>query len=295
MPTAPPGRLIDIGGYRLHAQMQGSGDPAVVMDSGLTANSLLFARVTPQVAEFTTAVAFDRAGYPWSDPAPTGTPRTSCQIVEELRTLLQRLELQPPYLLVGLSFGAINMLTYARHYPHEVAGIVLADPSHPEQWTRVPFVPGPKGTVSSLKLLRRLAQWGIFRRFGRTMKGLLTVNPDALPPQSAAAYVEQIGDTAIYDISIAEAELSAQSFAGANLPPGGLGDLPLIVLTADYWTQGFPRRMKQAMLALREEMVHYSSRGEHRIVANSSHALPVDQPGAVVDAIREMVEQLRRG
>src|SRR5688500_6640157 len=119
----PPGTLIDVGGYRLHFQIAVTGQPAVIMDSGLGATSILFAVVLPAVARFTHACAFDRAGYPWSDPAPPDVPRTSAQIVAELRIALQKAEIPPPYILVGLSFGGINMLTYALNYPDEVAGL----------------------------------------------------------------------------------------------------------------------------------------------------------------------------
>lgn len=291
--SQPPGQLFDIGGGRLHAQILGEGAPAVVMDSGLGATSLLFAAVLPAVAEFTTAVAFDRAGYPWSDPAPPAPPRSSSQIVDELRRLLAAAQVPPPYVLVGLSFGAINMLTYARRFRSEVAGLVLVDPSHPQMWRRVPMVPGPGGMVSSLKFMRQLARWGLFRRFGRRLGPLLTVKPDRLPPAAADAYLAQIGDPAFYDAAIAEALSAEESFAGADLQPGELGDLPLLVLSAGDWTQGFPRAMKQAMLGLHAEMAAYAHQGEHRIVPDSSHAIPADQPQAVVDAISDVVTRLR--
>jgi pimeloyl-ACP methyl ester carboxylesterase len=54
----------------------------------------------------------------------THLPRTSGQIVTELRLLLQSAGLAPPYVLAGHSFGAIHMTWYALHHPAEVAGLV---------------------------------------------------------------------------------------------------------------------------------------------------------------------------
>src|SRR5512143_3556592 len=105
---SPPGRLFDVGGYKLHLWCQGSGSPTVILDSGLSGNSLLWACALPLISRQTQAVAFDRAGYAWSDSAPDGVPRTSLQIVNELRIALAGAGVPPPYILVGHSLGAIN-------------------------------------------------------------------------------------------------------------------------------------------------------------------------------------------
>ena len=77
----PSGARIDIGGYRLDLHRSGQGAPPAIFDTGLGVTSLLWARVLPAVGAFTTACAFDRAGYGDSDPAPDQLPRTSAQIV----------------------------------------------------------------------------------------------------------------------------------------------------------------------------------------------------------------------
>jgi pimeloyl-ACP methyl ester carboxylesterase len=53
-------------------------------------------------------------------------------MVEELRTLLQRADVKPPYVLVGASFGGLNVQLYQARYPKEVRGIVLVDSIHPD-------------------------------------------------------------------------------------------------------------------------------------------------------------------
>jgi hypothetical protein len=66
----PPGRLVDVGGHRLHIYSMGEGTPAVVMDSGFPASSLSWTFVQPAVARFTDACSYDRAGLGWSDAGP---------------------------------------------------------------------------------------------------------------------------------------------------------------------------------------------------------------------------------
>jgi hypothetical protein len=85
----PPGRLVNIGGHRLHIYCMGEGTPAVVMDSGFPASSLSWTFVQPAVARFTHACSYDRAGLGWSDAGPM--PRSSRQIVEELHPEKTRL------------------------------------------------------------------------------------------------------------------------------------------------------------------------------------------------------------
>lgn len=121
-PAAPPpiGRLVDIGGYRLHLACQGKGSPTVVMEAAIGETGLLWSLVQPAVAQTTRACVYDRAGLGWSDPSPS--PRTAAVMVEELHTLLATAEVPGPYVLVGHSFGGLLVRLHAARYPQEVAG-----------------------------------------------------------------------------------------------------------------------------------------------------------------------------
>ena len=90
-PYAPPGRLIDVGGWRLHLNCTGKTDPSqptVILESGLGDFSVEWSLVQPGVARFGRVCSYDRAGDGWSDLGPY--PRTMHQIVYELHTLLGR-------------------------------------------------------------------------------------------------------------------------------------------------------------------------------------------------------------
>src|SRR5437667_9021026 len=93
-----PGKLVVIGGYRLHLNCTGTGSPTVILDAGLGGASLDWSKVQPGVARFTRVCSYDRAGYGWSDTWPG--PRTSQQIVKELHLLLVHAQISGTYLLV---------------------------------------------------------------------------------------------------------------------------------------------------------------------------------------------------
>ena len=128
--TAVSEEMVDIGGYRPCVQCAGEGTPTVVIDAGLSDGLNEWAALLPHVAAFTRVCAYDRAGVGKSDPGPK--PRTSQQMVTELRVLLHKAHIEGPYVLVGHSLGGLNAQLYAAEYPNEVAGLVLVDPMFPD-------------------------------------------------------------------------------------------------------------------------------------------------------------------
>lgn len=122
---ARPGQLVDVGGFRLNLYCMGSGSPTVVFDSGWGDWAPAWSTVQPQIAKWTRACSYDRAGSGFSDPGPM--PRTSLRIAKELRTALHRAGIAGPYILVGSAFGGDNVRTFADLYMDEVAGLVMDD------------------------------------------------------------------------------------------------------------------------------------------------------------------------
>src|SRR6476659_927956 len=102
-----PGRLVDVGGYRLHLQCVGSGSPTVVLESGLGGMSLDWSLVQAEIGQTTQVCAYDRAGMGWSEPGPQ--PRTPARIADDLHTLLTNAGIPGPYVLVGHSVGGKNV------------------------------------------------------------------------------------------------------------------------------------------------------------------------------------------
>ena len=89
----------------------------------------------PTFAKVTRVCVYDRAGRGWSEAA--NEPEDGVQTATDLHTLLHRAAEQGPFVLAGHSAGGIYALNFARRYPGEVAGMVLLDSMHPEQYTRI--------------------------------------------------------------------------------------------------------------------------------------------------------------
>ena len=124
----PPGRLIDIGGRKLHWYCTGKGTPTVILIAGGGAFSIDWALVQPKVAVSTRICSYDRAGLGWSDPGPAED--TVEQTVSDLHALLHASGEHEPYVLVVASIAGIFIQAYQRVFPTDVAVLVFTNSSN---------------------------------------------------------------------------------------------------------------------------------------------------------------------
>jgi pimeloyl-ACP methyl ester carboxylesterase len=289
-----PGRLVDVGGYRLHIQCRGQGGPAVVLEAGLDDFSIFWSRVQPGVAKFSRVCAYDRAGTGWSEASPY--PRTGETMVRELHTLLAQAGVKPPYVLVGHSFGGALVRQYTYAYPDEVAGLVLVDAAHGELFERIPT--WSRATEQMAGFYRALAPL--------SAAGLLAFVPESipdrgLPAEVAAQYRGLAVSTAYFETALAE----KQSFA-ANLralragDAAGLGARPLVVVSAGRWeplpvlSEVENAQAWEAWQTMQSELARLSTHGGQVVAARSGHFVQLEQPELVIAAVREVVQVNRR-
>lgn len=130
--------MIDVGGYRLHINCAGvsaKGSPIVVMDAGGYDSSESWKKVQPEIAKFARVCVYDRAGLGKSERRP-GPSYPSQEVVKDLHTLLVNAHIAAPFVLVGHSFGGMNVRLYASQHPQEVVGMVLVDSVHEDEMDR---------------------------------------------------------------------------------------------------------------------------------------------------------------
>ncbi|MCI0579785.1 MAG: alpha/beta hydrolase [Chloroflexi bacterium] len=296
-----PGQLVNMDGYHLHLYCTGqaqAGRPVVILEAGALGSSLDWSLVQPEVAQFARVCAYDRAGLGWSEPGPE--PRDAQQLVEELHTLLANSGEQGPYVLVGASFGGLISQTYASRYPDEVAGLVLVDSLYGDLLVRLPAEVQVRQQSDGqlLGVVRLLAQMGGVRLADR-------VGLDGLPesvtqfPAEVQPVVLAVGHRGqSFDAAYREVIASAQSLAQARQAAGAIPPVPLIVLSHGVPYDWLPAGVslaaredaEQIWQARQAEMARSVPEARLVVVEGSGHAIALERPEAVVEAVREVVE-----
>jgi pimeloyl-ACP methyl ester carboxylesterase len=269
----PPGELINIGTHKLHFIRMGNihQAPTVVLEAGGGGFSLEWEMVQRRIAQFAPVVAYDRAGYGWSDDSPNA--RTPEQIATELHSLLTCAEVPAPYILVGHSIGGEYVRRFALCYPHLVAGIVLVDSVHPHQWFE-PVI-SQQSQIRQQQMMSVMARLGLLRMAARSKFATLDMADDVKNAHAAkvsrGAYQTVIRE--VRDVNPSRNPIRAM-----------LGDIPLIVLTQTPTKGGLSKVVQR----LQAELPSMSSNSQHRIAENSTHYIHLDAPELVVDAVREL-------
>jgi len=300
---APPGKLVDAGGHLLHLQVMGRGSPTVILENGSGDFSFVWSLVQPEIAKTTRVVSYDRAGYAWSEPGPT--PRTDRQITFELHTALQHAGIQPPYILVGQSYGGFLVRAFARYYPREVVGMVLVEAVQEDQ--RI-FMGGDEP-----KRIRDLAK-GRKAPPLRAMTGAIKKRPvDSLKPDTAIDPVFRRLPDSVQKLQVwtqsqpgyikavqAEMDWSPEDVQNLYQNKGKagytLGAIPLIVLTrgsGGYSGRPDSLELEHERLAHQEELAKLSTNSRHIIDPISGHNIHVEDPELVISSIKEVLAAVR--
>ena len=303
-PHAAPGRMIDIGGWKLHLNCTGEAKPSqatVILEAGVGDFSVEWALVQPSVSSFARVCSYDRAGDGWSELGPH--PRTMKQLVYELHTLLEKAGERPPYLLVGQSFGGVVVRLYATTYPNEVASMMLIDAGRLNPWR---FINGElvqlnttaKGVpVPAVKTSSPLRESDIpppareqMQAAARQLVARANESREKLPREAQEMRTWALGTVkhvAAY-VNPFEAEELALMLAAEKEREYQFGDMPLVVMTAgkvqysEAWLQA-DHAATQAGLA------KLSRSGKQIIAQESGHHIHIDEPALVINAVRELV------
>jgi len=302
----PTGKLVDLGGHRLHVNCTGKGLPTVVIENGQGDFSFGWVLVQSQVSRFTRVCTYDRAGYAWSDPGPK--PRTFAQINLELHDALSKLGETGPFVLVGHSYGGPVVRNFALTYPQQTAGMVLVDTNFEGQrvgiggkammrlgdGARGGDIPLPHEAMQESD--KPTAQASTAPPAQQPLDPMYNVLPPA--EQKLQLWAQSLPE--IEETESNQRQWSGEYFAKWLATPqaGILGAIPLIVLVraeggysdSDYDIPAAQlereRKEGQAKLAL-------LSTNNREVFVHSGHNMQLEAPDDVTAAIRNVVEAAR--
>ena len=273
----PPGRMVDVGGYRLHLDCRGEG-PTVVFEAGFGGFSIDWAGLMPLLRDVRTCT-YDRAGFGWSEAKPGGV-RDLHEQPETLWRLLHAAGEQGPYVLVGHSLGGPYVRQFAASHPDEVRGIVLVDAATEDMAARFPpsFMEEIDSQLRLLGRVKPLMHVGLQRAIRMPV-----ANHESLPP-AVRATARSVGYRtkayyAMYDEGRAMVQATRESY---SIPPPRSG-LPVFVLTSGENLQ--EPETGDVWRELQDEQARLSTVTRHEVVEGASHFIQTDAPDRVVTAI----------
>jgi pimeloyl-ACP methyl ester carboxylesterase len=232
--------------------------------------------VQSNASKFTKICTYDASGTAWSDPGPV---LTCPERVNEVHKLLTNARIDGPYVLVGLSVGALVARLYASVHPGEVAGMVIVDHAFTDVGNRTaadqssPSFAGldsPPVLIQQTPIILTVEDTSDFRKL-----------PE--PIQKLHRWAESLKPV-LPTVETAEDCLS-QLERTAKIPHP-LGNTPLVVVSTG---NNLPNYKK-----LQAELLSLSNRSQQLMADKSFHSVEIDQPEVVVDAIRQVIEMVAR-
>lgn len=310
----PLGRLVDVGGHRLHLNCTGKGRYTVVAEAGASDFSFDWSLVQTGVERFTRICTYDRAGYAWSEAGPL--PRTMRQISYELHNALLKAGVKPPFVLVGQSLGGLIIRVFAEQYPKEVAGMVLVDSANEDELV---------GIIDAGTNRGKIVHWRETSR-GRPIPPIQSIMPASggkdptravtrssaeqkigTPFDKLPLKIQQIRLWAVAQPNYNPARISEFDFIGEEIAsiyeerrklPQTLGDMPLIVLSRgvnEYpdTDEAVNKQLIEDHERLQVDLTTLSSNSKHIIAKTSGHHIQLDDPDSVTTAIKQVVNSAR--
>lgn len=287
----PIGKLVEVDGRAVHLVEMGTGRPTVWLENGWLGVALGWQPFQQMLAAHTRVRAYDRAGIAWSDPVDSN--RSAQNEADEFAALLDTLGETEPIIILAWSGGAPVAQIFAADHPERVAGLILMDGIPPgyDLWATQTYPNRyPHERFARMELVRRFAE--------KAATGALreTDIADWLRPelleQFGARYVKLLLNNPNYWWTYYWQNQYLIASDAQVRSKGKLGDLPLTVIIATQDLPGdepYPQSLGQMWRALQYPQARLSTRGK-ALPVRAGHAVFRDQPGAVIDAVLEMLQ-----
>jgi len=300
LPYMRASRLVTVDGNRFNIYCTGHGSPTVVLDSDGDDGTAGWRLVQPKIAKWTRVCSYDMAGLGFSDLPHAGLD--AAFDVRALHALLDRAGEHAPFILVGYSLSGLDDRLFADRYSREVRGMILVSPNVPYQLERmralVPVLPAFSDALAYDERCTKAAVRGTIRA-GTATAGCIYMPPDPTMSDPLRKRIEaQSEHPSFWRAFTSRDQNVPRSSDEVIREQKRYGTMPLIVLTTtkDIEQLPIPHPQKTRLLAAwvrwHDEIASLSTIGSNFVVAGSS-SIPIDNPGAVLSAVYEVLLQSR--
>ena len=282
----PPGRLINVGDWRLHLDCEGpSGGPTVVMLAGGGTPAVASYGLRDRIARFARVCSYDREGLGWSDDAELERPLSFPAQIADLERVLGRGHVAPPYVFVPESFGGLIALGFIERHPNDVAGAVFADSVDAPLWF---------GAMTAIMKREpvRIDPIPIARDLGIVRLALPFIAPawtKALPAKERgelfALYAKQTGG---YSEAVGAFEVTPAS-QRPGLAAGALGDKPIIVIRHGTNPPELEPEFRDNWLAAQIRLSRLSRNSRIVVATGSGHEIAQENPDLVARCVAAVI------
>ena len=288
----PAGRIFTVSGAVMHLDCRGEGETTLLLEAGATGFAGSWTRIQEDLAIDVRVCSYDRAGLGWSDTASGDADAETT--AARLRELLDEAGEQGPFVLAGHSLGGPLALTFAAQNPEQVDGLILIDPSHPDQLDRFSpeIVDAFEGFRGMIPVAARLAPTGLLRLtnvFGRNASDLPErAYREAVRFGSDSRHLRQSGR----ELEAWDRTMDSARNALGHLDPG----LPVLVLSAEIWEGPDPELAIETQLAMHREYAARFDNGRHVVIPGSDHFSIImnrDHAGLTAAEIRRFLSERR--
>ena len=269
------GEMFDVGGYSLYVEDYGTGKVNVIFDSGMGDDLSVWNKVADEVSKFSRVITYDRAGLGWSEKSPK--QRDGNTIIEELYSILGQKNVEGPIVLVGHSFGGVNMQLYALTYPENISALVLVDSAHEKQINKMP---------RTGLLLKYVFKGGMLAApFGLPRLYLSNSDPEERAKKSTTKH---------QFTSLDEANYFPQSLTQLDALNPNYGDLPLVVIARNHPSHEIQNKNTKNYIwaELQESLASRSTDSTLIFTGEPQHSIHKVQPEIVIEAIQTLVNSL---
>ena len=294
-----PGKIVDVGGYRMHIHCTGNGSPTLILEAGGQNDSTIWRGIQPTLSKTTTVCAYDRAGSGWSDSQPG--PRDADHVAAELHRLLLQVGINGPIILMGHSIGGIFIRDYVAHFPAEVAGLVFIDSSTPFQDRNPGFTGLPQPRTKSDKRTEIVTQSWLFNLV--MIAGVPRLLGVCTGDRGSDEQLRKLQGEDICRLrQNAWEEVDQDNFDRSfqeTVNSGPFGAMPILIISHDPVKQmpANPSRRdmerQNAWSQMQEDLKKLSTRSRRVVAKNSTHYVTLDRPDLIEKEVPVFIEEIR--